>query len=114
MNGPRTLIGIDDKALYYLSYGDPAAGILAMPKSGGDGHTVVSDAQPIIGPYFDDTSLYWVDQADGAAVRRAPKVGGPTEILWSASGRWIQELTVDDCNVYWVADDPFEVFYRAK
>jgi len=113
-DGEATPIGIDEISLYYTLYADSAGGILAVPKTGGAGHTIVPNAQPSLALSFDRTHIYWVDQSDGSTLRRTPKTGGPTEMLWSGPNRWIQTITVDDCNVYWVAANPFEVFYRGR
>jgi hypothetical protein len=110
----RLWMGMDDESLYYTTFNDRAAGISSMPKTGGSGHTVVASADPWTWPRIDDAHVYWVDSSERNAVRRAPKSGGPTEVLWSEPDRWIQDVALDDCNVYWAVANPFEIFYRAK
>ena len=56
----------------------------------------------------------WTGFEEQETLRRTPKRGGPTESLWSVPIRWIQAVAVDACNVYWVAANPYEVFFRAK
>jgi len=105
---------LDDSGFYYTWDQDPAAGISVTPKTGGTGHTVIPNVTLGVGLVLDETSIYWSDDSDNSRLRRTAKSGGQTEILWSGSNRWLQAIAVDDCNVYWVADDPFELFYRAK
>jgi hypothetical protein len=112
--GPPWWVGMDDSSLYYVAGPDQATRIAAMPKTGGSGHTVVPDAYPLFDLRFDDANIYWGDNSDPSALRRTPKDGGQTDILWSAPNRWIQDIAVDDCNVYWMVANPFEVFYLAR
>lgn len=115
-NGPG-LLAIDDEDLYYLIDNDPIrSGILAMPKQGGESRTVIPDAWPLRmdSSTIDDTHIYWTGSEEQETLRRTPKRGGPTESLWSVPIRSIQAVAVDACNVYWVAANPFEVFFRAK
>jgi hypothetical protein len=105
---------LDDSSLYYAWHEDRAAGVWVMPKAGGPGHTVIPNATVSVGLVFDETSIYWSDDSDNSRLRRTAKSGGPTEILWSGANRWLQAIAVDDCNVYWIVNDPFELFYRAK
>jgi hypothetical protein len=110
-----TLAAVDDQRLYYLFARDPTVGIMAMPKDGGEGQTVVPDANPrAFASYsIDDRHLYWTDWSDQATLRRIAKTGtGEVEVLWS--GRGISDIAVDACNVYWTAEGPNEVFVRAK
>jgi hypothetical protein len=113
-NSDRVWVGIDGESLYYIIVNDSAAGILAMPKAGGEGHTVVAGADPWVRPQIDDVHVYWADWSEQNALRRAPKTGGATEVLWSEPQRWIQDLAIDECNIYWAVANPFEIFYQAK
>ena len=115
-NGPG-LLAIDDEDLYYLVDNDPIrSGILAMPKQGGESRTVIPNAWPLRmdSSTIDDTHIYWTGSEEQETLRRTPKRGGPNESLWSVPIRWIQAVAVDACNVYWVAANPYEVFFRAK
>jgi hypothetical protein len=112
-----SLSAIDDQSLYYFAGGSAPPGIVAMLKTAGDDHMVLSGAQPILfgSQTIDDKHLYWVDQSDQSSIRRAPKtVDAPTEIFWSASSDTISNLAVDDCNVYWTASAPSRLLARAK
>ena len=111
-----TLAAVDDQRLYYY-FRDPAPGIMAMPKDGGEGQTVVPDASPLVlaSHTIDESHLYWTDQNDQATLRRVPKSGnGNIEIFWSADSQWISDIVVDDCNVYWAKYNPPEILVRAK
>jgi hypothetical protein len=112
--GTPDLVGIDDVDLYYVLSGKPEAGIMAMPKEGGIGRTAVANATPRLPLCLSDQHIYWAEDTDGNAIRRAAKDSGEAELVWSAPNRWIQAMTIDACNVYWVVANPFEVFYRAK
>lgn len=110
-----TLAAVDDQRLYYLFARDPAVGIIAMPKDGGEGQTVVPDTYPrAFSSYaIDDRHLYWTDWSDQFTLRRIAKTRtGEVEVLWS--GRGISDIAVDACNVYWTAGGPNEVLVRAK
>lgn len=106
-------VGVDDTSFYYTA-GVQTPRIGAMPKTGGSSRTVVSDARPLLELRFDDANIYWVDESAPGALRRSPKNGGQTDILWSSPQRRIRDIAVDGCNVYWVVANPFEVFYRTR
>jgi hypothetical protein len=106
------LLGMDDEHLYYAKFDDIPSGIMAMPKGGGEGKTIVSNVRPARFA-LDDTHLYWVNDSE-AAVYRAPKNGGPVETVWAASGRWVVDLAVDACNIYWTVLNQPELYARAK
>jgi hypothetical protein len=114
-NGPG-LLAIDRESLYYLDDMAPHLGVLAVPKRGGDKHSVIPDADPLRldSSTIDDTHIYWVGFDDQSTLRRTSKQGGATESVWSMDKRLIQVVAVDACNVYWVASNPTETFYRAK
>jgi hypothetical protein len=105
---------MDDSGVYYTREWEPGPGISVMPKTGGAGHTVIPNVTLGVGLVFDDASIYWSDDSDNSTLRRTAKSGGPSEILWSSPNRWLQAIAVDDCNVYWVVSNPFELFYRAR
>jgi hypothetical protein len=109
------LLGIDDVYLYYALPNRPASGVSALPKDGSTpGHAVVPNATVGAGLRVDETHLYWAEGSDGISIRRATKSDGRAETLSSVPGRWVQALAIDDCNVYWVVANPFEVFFRSK
>jgi hypothetical protein len=112
-----SLAAVDDQSLYYSFWNDPAKGIVAVPKQGGEGRTLVANAAPILlaSKTIDETHVYWVDMSDQDSIRRASKTGtGGIEIVWRARGRGIADMAVDACNVYWTAGNPSELFVRAK
>jgi hypothetical protein len=112
-----SLSAIDNQSLYYVAGSSAPPGIVAMPKTAGDNHMVLSGTQPILfgSQTIDNKHLYWVDQSDQSSIRRAPKTANaPTEIFWSASSDAISNLAVDDCNVYWTASAPSRLLARAK
>lgn len=100
---PR-LQGLDENNIYYTIHDDIASGILTMPKSGGEGKTVVPDVSPQVLDHvvIDGTHVYWVDSAMNA-LRRAPKNGGEVETIVNTPGARIRGVAVDACNVYWVS-----------
>jgi hypothetical protein len=110
------LLAIDDGRLYYLSGTAPRLSLEAIPKQGGAKQSVSPVANPLWldRSTIDDTHIYWVESDDTITLRRTPKQGGTTETLWSTIGRPIQAITADACNVYWVATNPQEIYYRAK
>lgn len=74
----------------------------------------ISDYLPlhveVDGPY-----VHWWTVASQHVLLRASTGGGPAETLWSTdSGRFIQAMALDECNVYWLAADPSEIYFRAK
>jgi len=112
--GTPEMVGLDDVSLYYKYSDEPEVGIMAMPKQGGSGQTVVPAATPSLPLCIDETHVYWAEEADKNSIRRAAKADGRVELVWSAPDRWIHAMTSDACNVYWIAANPFEVFYRGK
>jgi hypothetical protein len=106
------LLAVDEELFYYFFFGDSASGILAMPKAGGPGKTVIPWAAPT---YFksDGNAHYWVDNGS-PTLSRAPKAGGQVEIIWNVANRWPRALAVDECNIYWTVLNPYELFVRAK
>jgi hypothetical protein len=115
-NGPG-LLAIDDQRLYYLADMEPERGVQAIPKRGAAGPTsVIPDADPLRldSSTIDDAHIYWVGLDDQDTLRRTPKRGGTTESVWTGKGRPIQAVTVDACNVYWIATNPPAIYYRAK
>jgi hypothetical protein len=110
LDGVPILGGLDDTLLYY---GDAEAGIMAMPKEGGTGHVVIEKAVNDI-LRLDQSHVYWTEPLSEDTIRRAAKSDGRAEVFWSGPGRWVQAMAVDDCNIYWVVANPFEVFYRRK
>lgn len=109
----RVLFAIDEQNLYFL---EPARGIWAMPKTGGDRRLVIPSGHPLWldSSTLDDTDIYYVDSSDQSTLRRASKQGGPIQLWRSDADRPIQALTVDACNVYWFAANPPTLYYRAK
>jgi hypothetical protein len=90
---------------------------MAMPKDGGESQTVVPEAKPLMfsSRSIDDSHVYWTEQSDQATIRRIPKTGsGDSEIFWSADSRWVADIAVDACNVYWTAYNPTEILVRAQ
>lgn len=108
------LLGIDDVNLYCASPNQPS--LLALPKNGSSpGRVVIPDIMVgDAGLRIDETHFYWAHGSDGISIRRAAKSNGRAETLSSLSGRFVQALAIDDCNVYWVVANPFEIFYRSK
>jgi hypothetical protein len=112
-----TLAALDDQRLYYYFYTDSGAGIMAMPKDGGEGQTVVPNTAPLVlsSHSIDDTHVYWTDHTDQATIRRVPKIGnGEVEIFWSTSMGWVSDIAVDACNVYWAKYNPTEIMVRTQ
>lgn len=113
-----TLNAVDDQRIYYSAFNDAAAGIMAMPKGGGqEGVTVVPNVRSGVwlGHAIDDTHVYWVDYSERHTLHRTLKTdGGHTETVWSAPGRWVMDMLVDACNVYWVVANPYEILVRSK
>ena len=106
------LLGMDDEQLYYTKYGDIPSGIMAMPKGGGEGKTIVPNVDPTLHA-IDDTHIYWVNNGE-VALYRAPKNGGAVETVWDVPNRWVVDLAVDACNMYWTVLNPPEIYARAK
>ncbi len=112
-----SLAAVDDQRLYYDFPTGSGTGIMAMPKDGGESQTVVPKAKPLMfsSRSIDDSHVYWTEQSDQATIRRIPKTGsGDSEIFWSADSRWVAEIAVDACNVYWTAYNPTEILVRGK
>lgn len=115
-NGPG-LLAMDDQRLYYRADLEPQHGVQAIPKHGGGSpQYVIPDADPLRldSSTIDDVHIYWVGFDDQDTLRRMPKQGGATESVWTGTGRPIQAVAVDACNVYWIATNPPAVYYRAK
>ena len=109
-----SLLAVDDEHLYYTILSDTPPGIMAMPKTGGAGKTIVPNAQPAIYA-IDDTHIYWVNYGDyGEAIYRAPKDGGDVETVWASRSRRVMDLAVDACNIYWTANNEVDIYARAK
>ena len=106
------LLAMDDEHLYYAKYGDIPSGIMAMPKGGGEGKTIVPNVDPTLHA-IDDTHIYWVNNGE-VALYRAPKNGGEVETVWAFPNRWVRDLAVDACNIYWTVLNPPELYARAK
>jgi hypothetical protein len=106
------LLGMDDEHLYYARFDDIPSGIMAMPKAGGEGKTIVPNVQPTIHA-MDDTHIYWVNNGE-VPLYRAPKNGGEVETVWDVPNRWVRDLAVDACNIYWTVLNPPELYTRAK
>jgi hypothetical protein len=112
-----TLSAVDDQSLYYVAPASASAGIMAMPKNGGDSLKVVAGAQPILfgSQTIDDNDVYWVDQSDQSSIRRAPKTGGGTVETFSTNpSDAVSNLTVDGCNVYWTLGVPSRLLVKGK
>jgi hypothetical protein len=110
-----SLAAVDDESLYYLFADGEGQGVWAMPKGGGDGRLIVAKVLPVVLliPPSGDSYIYWVDQSDQETIRRAPKAGGGVvEILWS--GKNPTSLAIDDCNLYWIAGYPSQLYARAR
>jgi hypothetical protein len=108
-----SLLAVDEERIYYNIFSDVPSGIMAMPKAGGQGKTIIHNVQPT-NYAIDDTHIYWVNNGAGDTIYRAPKDGGEVETFWAASTRWVMDLAVDACNVYWTVLNPAEIFARAK
>jgi hypothetical protein len=106
------LLGMDDEQLYCTKYGDIPSGIIAMPKAGGEGKTIVPNVDPTLHA-MDDTHIYWVNNGE-VALYRAPKNGGAVETVWDVPNRWVMDLAVDACNIYWTVLNPSELYARAR
>jgi hypothetical protein len=112
-----SLAAVDDERLYYVFPGSPSEGIVAMPKAGGAGQTVVANAVPILfgSQTIDGSHLYWVDQSDQGTIRRTAKTGtGGIELFWSGALASITTIAIDACNVYWTPGYPNELRVRGK
>jgi hypothetical protein len=111
-----TLEAVDDRSIYYSNSHDIAAGIMAMPKGGGQSMTVVPNVDLFVdlGHAIDDTYVYWVDYAKQDTLRRTLKTDSTqTETIWSGPG-WVKGVLVDACNIYWIVESPSAILVRAK
>jgi hypothetical protein len=104
---------MDDERLYYR---DPNLGVMSMTKQGGDRKTALRWAKPLLfdSSTIDASNIYWVDADTPSSLLRTSKDRGTTETLWLVTGRTIQAVAVDACNVYWVVSNPQEIYYRGK
>ena len=102
----RAIVGVDDAALYLagrISYaGQPSGGggpIVRILKTDGSATTVVANACGATAYGVHDTNVYW---AQGARVLRAPKTGGPAEVVLDLGDEstTLLGLAMDACNVY--------------
>jgi hypothetical protein len=109
---PTGLLAMDDEHLYYAIFSDTPAGIMAMPRGGGEGKTIVPNVQPGIHA-SDATHIYWVNNGD-VPLYRVPKNGGAVDTVWAVPDRWVRDLAVDACNIYWTVLNPPELYARAK
>jgi hypothetical protein len=107
------LVEQDDEHLYYFVTNGIPAGIQVIAKAGGQRKMIVSDVTPML-VRVDHAYVYWSDVATRDQLVRRGKAGGPIESLWSAAGRFVRDLTFDDCNIYWSVTNPAEIYYRAK
>jgi hypothetical protein len=107
------LLAMDDERLYYR---DPNLGVMSMTKQGGDRKTALRWAKPLLfdSSTIDASNIYWVDADTPSSLLRTSKDRGTTETLWLVTGRTIQAVAVDACNVYWVVSNPQEIYYRGK
>jgi hypothetical protein len=104
--GVHAIMGVDDEALYLagrlstMPFGPAGVGpIIRVLKTDGSATTVVADACGS-SPYgVHDTNVYW---AHGSKVMRAPKTGGPTEVVLDVGdpGLTLLSIAFDACNVY--------------
>lgn len=101
---PLAIVGIDDEALYLtvpppppsISPGGVQGALTRVLKTNGAATTVVG-----CGSFYSvhDTHVYW---ARGAKVLRAPKTGGPAEVVFDLGDANTPLLSIafDACNVY--------------
>jgi hypothetical protein len=104
--GSHAIVGVDDEALYLaglhspMPFGPAGVGpIIRVLKTDGSATTVVADACGS-SPYgVHDTNVYW---ARGSKVMRAPKTGGPAEVVLDVGdpGLRLLSMAFDACNVY--------------
>jgi len=103
----------DDQHLYYeVGYGS-APGLFALPKAGGPPSRIMPGGQASV-LAIDDEHIYFTDSDQPNHLFRVRKNGDGRETVWQAQDRGIVAVTVDACNVYWVAESPKEVLFRAK
>jgi hypothetical protein len=102
----RAIVGVDDAALYLagriLYAGQPTGGggpVVRILKTDGSATTVVANACGATAYGVHDTNVYW---AQGARVLRAPKTGGPAEVVLDLGDEntTLLGLAMDACNVY--------------
>jgi hypothetical protein len=97
------IAGVDDAALYVaptlLSPASVEGAIRRILKADGSATTIVADDCGAVAYGVHDENVYW---AYGSKVVRAPKTGGPAEVVLdlSAANRSVLSLAFDACNVY--------------
>src|SRR5450631_1904500 len=106
------LVGHDDRDLYFIHTTDAGGpGIMAVSQAGGAPRTVVSGVRPTTFA-TDGTHVYWWTLDDQSTLFRSPTAGGPIETVYH--GRSLSAVALDECNVYWLVGNPYEIYYRAK
>jgi hypothetical protein len=106
---PLAIFGVDDEALYLaLSTGNepytpytfsPEGPITRVLKTNGSATTVVAHDSGASAYGVHDTHVYW---AHGSKVVRAPKTGGPAEVVFDLgdANTILLSIAFDACNVY--------------
>jgi hypothetical protein len=107
------LLGVDRDSLYFSVYGDYEGGFLAVPLGGGVAKTVVPNVQSSAHLAISESYIYWAVFNDTTQLLRVRKQGGPIETIWNKPTRYVGNIVVDDCNVYWTVLNPAELFIRA-
>ena len=101
--GDRLFVGVEDR----VSLDGQIVGV-----SLSTGATITPDVDPTLHA-MDDTHIYWVNNGE-VALYRAPKNGGAVETVWDVPNRWVVDLAVDACNIYWTVLNPPELYARAR
>lgn len=103
LDRPRGLVA-DDAATYLV---DATRGILRVPLGGGQPAVVAQPGAPPTRLALDADHVYWSSDAGGAGasvVARAPKAGGPAEVLTSASAGY-SSFALDGATVWLTRTD---------
>ena len=105
--GGLAIVGVDDDALYLATppngalngHGFGEGPITRVLKTNGSATTVVTDNCGATAYGVHDTHVYWVR---GSKVLRAPKTGGPAEVVFDLGDANTTPLSMsfDACNVY--------------